>query len=314
MSNTPSSIIINIAKIDRIDPENVGFELTASVLDNENDTIPWVEVSLIINRSAIDNIVSDPDWYIDIKRTFELQEWENISIQLKEVISWVKSKVRILSDVPNIEENNSDWWEKKNQILTEEEKNALTKIQNNASIFKEKEFDLLRWNKNFIIKAIKINPFIYEHISDFLKDDDEVINTAIDSNIEVVYLFDEEVGLKQHVLEILKNNPVLMTRFIGKKIIEHSEIFDIHNEFFWKLIYKTKDINSYRRYQGIGNFTIISMDNINIIKLALEHPQFNKNICLTDFHFKNYSWISKNKKYNEFLIEKWLEKYCIEEK
>jgi hypothetical protein len=40
MSNKPSSIIINNAKIDRIDSDNVGFELTASVLDSENDTIP----------------------------------------------------------------------------------------------------------------------------------------------------------------------------------------------------------------------------------------------------------------------------------
>lgn len=162
MSNTPHNIYIQKASLERINPKQVNILLKAAVTNKDNDCLPSLDLSLLVNWELSSTIATNPDWLVDITQTLNLPEWEVVNIQLQELTSNIKSKVRVLID---IEEDNNNW---ESSIIT---RSISKKITDNSQ--EEKKWEIeneeeLRLKKEWITNKFnyyfkEINNLVWEN-------------------------------------------------------------------------------------------------------------------------------------------------------
>ncbi len=78
----------------RIAPDKVQLDLVALSLDEQNDTEPNLDIRLYINGQLLQNLQSGADWCIKKMVVIDNSDAEQITIELEEVVQWVKSNVK----------------------------------------------------------------------------------------------------------------------------------------------------------------------------------------------------------------------------
>jgi len=78
----------------RIAPDKVQLDLVALPLDEQNDAEPNLDIRLYINGQLLQNLQSGANWCIKEMVVIDNSDAEQITIELEDVVQWVKSKVK----------------------------------------------------------------------------------------------------------------------------------------------------------------------------------------------------------------------------
>ena len=99
----------------RVSSDKVQLNLVAIPLDEQNDAEPNLNLRLYINGQLFQNLQSGPDWRVNESVVIDSTDTEQITIEIEEVVQWVRSKIKCVM-IGEIVEDNIQTQEKKESL------------------------------------------------------------------------------------------------------------------------------------------------------------------------------------------------------
>jgi len=185
-----SIIIDNQTKAQRITSCKVQLHLVAMPLDEDNDTEPNMSLRLFINDQLLQNLQSDIDGYIKESIIIDNIDGENMTVELQDLVTGIKSEIRHIIVENAVEEQKIEPVDTKTEEAKAKSKaDAEAKEEEIVSIKvspqRIKNMDIkYRMDRDVVRYALEQDGLLLEYVGYNLKNDIQIVTMAMDQDPE----------------------------------------------------------------------------------------------------------------------------------